>query len=142
MNFKINIFTLDLNLFRKMNKENQSQRLQINDHFDNIINEIDIKTETLLENVASFNKKCKLEHASKLIDRRSNLNEIRDEQIEKIKEIKEINLNLLQKNEEELDLEKLIHFDCVLVEEPNKLSGLDLWLTFGFYNQKNLEFLR
>ena len=127
-----------------MTKENQSQRLQINDHFDNIINEIDIKTETLLENVASFNKKCKLEHASKLIDRRSNLNEIRDEQIEKIKEIKEINLNLLNTNDEEEleDLEKLIHFDCVLLEQPKSVNGFMLWITFWFYNKENLEFLK
>ena len=76
------------------------------------------------------------------------MNEIRDEQIEKIKEIKEINLNLLQKNEEEeeleSDLEKLIHFDCVLLERPQSwsLNGLLLWINYWFLNQNDLEFLR
>ena len=60
------------------------------------------------------------------------MNEIREKQIEKIKEIKEINLNLLQNEEEKLDLEKLIHFDCVLLERPKSLSGLDLLLITFF----------
>ena len=71
------------------------------------------------------------------------MNEIRDEQIEKIKELKEINLNLLKNNEEESDLEKLINFDCVLLEQPkNSLNGLVLWITSWYYNKENLEFLR
>ena len=107
-------------------------RLIITDHFDEIINQIDIKTETLFLN------------QSLTEETRNKLNEIRDEQIEKIKEIKEINLNLLQNNEnEDLDLEKLIHFDCVLLEQTeNSLNGFDLWITSGFYNQKDLEFLK
>ena len=114
-----------------MTKQNQNERLKINDHFDDVINQIDIKTETLLQD------------QSLTEETRNKLNEIRDEQIEKIKEIKEINLNLLQNEEEELeDLEKLIHFDCVLLEQPESLNGLDLWITSGFYNQENLEFLR
>ena len=101
------------------------------DHFDEIINQIDIKTETLFLDQSLTEEK------------RNKLNEIREKQIEKIKEIKEINLNLLQ-NEEVIkeDLEKLIHFDCVLLEQPNSLNGLDLWTTSGFYNKENLEFLR
>ena len=108
-------------------------RLIIIDHFDDVINQIDIKTETLLENKI-FSEEIRKE-----------LNEIRDKQIEKIKEIKEINLNLLQNNEEDEleDLEKLIHFDCVLLEQPqNSLNGFDLWITSWFYNEKDLKFLR
>ena len=126
-----------------MTKQNQNRHLMIIDHFDDVINEIDIKTETLLEEEAKFNKKSKLESGAD--DRRNKLNKIREEQIEKIKELKEINLNLLQNNEEEyldLDLVKLIHFDCVLLEQPKSLSGFDLWITSGFYNRDNLEFLR
>ena len=125
-----------------MTNQNQSHRLKIVDHFDEIINEIDIKTETLLEQEAKLIKKSKLESGAD--DRRNKLNEIREKQIEKIKEIKEINLNLLQKNEQEKieDLEKIIHFDCVLLEQLGSLNGLDLWITSGFYNQENLEFLR
>ena len=47
-------------------------RLIIIDHFDDVINQIDIKTETLLENKI-FSEEIRKE-----------LNEIRDEQIEKI----------------------------------------------------------
>jgi hypothetical protein len=115
-----------------MTKQNQNERLKINDRFDDVINQIDIKTETLL-----LDQSLTKETSNKL-------NKIRDEQIEKIKEIKEINLNLLQKNEQEKfeDLEKIIHFDCVLLEQLGSLNGLDLWITSGFYNQENLEFLR
>ena len=130
-------------------------RIKITDHFDELINQIDIKTETLLEN------KIYPEET------RQNLNEIREKQIKKIKEIKEINLNHLPSNIDEekfkqkcshiledaslnhsqkLDRikqeEDLIHFDCVLLEQPGNLNGLYLWITSWFYNLKNLEFLR
>ena len=68
-----------------------NSRLFIVDHFDDIINQIDIKTETLFQD----------QNLTK--ETRNKLHEIRDEQIEKIKEIKEINLNLLQNEEEKLD---------------------------------------
>ena len=117
-----------------MTKQNQNSPLMIVDHFDDVINKIDIKTETLFLDQSLTQEK------------RNKLNEIRDEQIEKIKEIKEINLNLLQNEEdedEELDLEKLIQFDCVLLEQPKtSLNGFVLWITSGFYNQENLEFLK
>jgi hypothetical protein len=113
---------------------NFNKNLLVFDHFDEIINQIDIKTETLLQDQMLLEKK------------RNKLNEIREKQIEKIKEIKEINLNLLNTNENEeleLDLEKLIHFDCVLLEQPQKsLNGLVLWITSGFYNENDLKFLK
>jgi hypothetical protein len=118
----------------KMSEPKQNQRLMITDHFDEIINQIDIKTETLFLDQSLTD------------ETRNKLNEIREKQIEKIKEIKEINLNLLQNNEGEeleLDLEKLIHFDCVLLEQPKtSLNGFVLWISSGFYNKENLEFLR
>ena len=116
-----------------MSNEDQNPRLFIVDHFDDIINQIDIKTETLLLD------------QSLTEETRNKLNKIRDEQIEKIKEIKEINLNLLQNEAEELeDLERLIHFDCVLLEQQPKtiLSYFYLWITSWYYNKGNLEFLR
>ena len=115
----------------KMSIERQSLHpsLIIVQRFDEIINQIDIKTETLLQDQSLTQEK------------RNKLNEIREKQIEKIKEIKEINLNL-SNNEEESDLEKLIHFDCVLLEQPkNSLNGIVLWITSWFYNKENLEFL-
>ena len=108
----------------KLNKK-FNQRLTLIDHFDEIINQIDIKTETLLQN------------QSLTEETRNKLNEIREEQIEKIKEMKEINLNLLNNEDEEI-----IHFDCVLLEQPESLNGFDLWITSWFYNEKDLKFLR
>ena len=141
-----------------MSKQNQSfhPRLIIIDHFDDIINKIGIKTESLLEN------KIYPEET------RNKLNEIREKQIETIKEIKDENLNHLpskideekfmqkcshilkndslnyqQKIDKIKEQEELIHFDCVLFEQPkNRLNGLVLWITSWFYNQKDLEFLR
>jgi len=142
-----------------MSKQNQSfhPRLIITDHFDAVINQIDIKTETLLENKSLTEKK------------RNELNEIRDKQIEKIKEIEQINLQYLPQNiyDEEYeekwshilqdktldyhqkidqikDKENLIHFDCVLLEQPkeNNENRFDLWITSWFYNQNNLEFIK
>jgi hypothetical protein len=114
-----------------MTNQNQTNRLIINDRFDDVINQIDIKTETLFLDQSLTD------------ETRNKLNEIREKQIEKIKEIKEINLNLLQNEEEELeDLEKLIHFDCVLLEQPKSVNGFMLWITFWFYNKENLEFLK
>ena len=37
-----------------MTKQNQSHRLKINNHFDDIINEINMKTESLLEQEAKI----------------------------------------------------------------------------------------
>ena len=115
-----------------MSNEDQNSHLIIIDHFDDIINQIDIKTETLLQDQSLTKEK------------RNKLNEIRDEQIEKIKEIKEINLNLLNtnKNEELEDLERLIHFDCVLLEQPKCVNGYVMWITSWYYNQENLDFVK
>ena len=102
-----------------------NSRLMIVDHFDDIINQIDIKTETLLQD------------QSLTQETRDKLNEIRDKQIEKINEIKEINLSLLQN-----EVEEIIHFDCVLLEQPKSVNGYVIWITSWFYNEKDLKFLR
>ena len=128
-------------------------RLIIVDHFDELINRIDIRTETLLEN-RIFTQET-----------RQYLNEARERQIEKIKEIKELNLkhlpekineqkysgkwshvigdNTLEyKNKIDRIKEELILFDCVLLETHNLVNGFSLWVTSWFYNQKDLEFLK
>ena len=70
----------------KHNQQSFHPNVIIADHFDEIINKIDIKTETLLENQI-FTQET-----------RKNLNEIREKQIEKLKEVKEINLSRLSKD--------------------------------------------
>jgi len=119
-----------------MSKATQSfhPRVIIVDHFDEIVNQIDIKTETLLENQTLAE------------ETRNKLNEIREKQIQKIDEIKELNLNSLpQKFKEEEYREKwshviddnsleykskidrikenLILFDFVLLENENQFNG-------------------
>ena len=123
------------------------------DHSDLKINQIDIKTETLLEN------------QSLDADTRKELNEIRETQIERINELKEFNLSHLPQsiNEEEYKekwshvitdtsleykhkidqiKEELILEDCVLWKNSNLINGFQLWVTSWFYNEKNLEFLK
>ena len=123
------------------------------DHFDNLVNQIDIRTETLLENQILPE------------ETRSKLNEIREKQIEKLKEIKELNLSHLPQKFNENDFrqkwshvidddsleykhkvdrikEELILNDCVLLDNPKLINGLNLWITSWFYNEKNLEFLK
>jgi len=123
----------------------------INDHFEDVINLIDIQTEILLED-QSLNE-----------DKINELNTLRNKQLEKIKEIQELNLFLLPKFDEEkyqkkwsdiindetleyqhkLDLIKddLIIFDCVLVEDFQSKSKITLLVTSWFYNLRNLDFL-
>ena len=128
-------------------------RLIVVDHFDELINQIDIKTETLLEN------------QSLKEEMQRSLNEAREKQIEKIKEIKELNLSHLPQifNQDEFRQkwsrvidddsmeykhkidkikEELIVFDCVLLHSPNRINEFDLWVTSWFHNQNNLEFLK
>jgi hypothetical protein len=125
-------------------------RLIITEHFDSIINKIDIKTETLLQD------------QSLTQERIDELNRARQLQIDKVKEIEK--LNLTQKDFdlnsfeqqwslliEDLSLdfdtkinqikEELISIDCVLLEQAKTINGLNLWITARFYNKSNLEFL-
>jgi len=133
--------------------QNQSfhPKLLIVDHFDEIINQIDIKTEYLLMDQS-------LQEETK-----TNINDLREKQIKEIKELKESNLNLLplKFNEDEyrqkwalviddnsleykqkIDKikEELIVNDCVLLTNQNQC--FDLWITSWFHNQMNLEFLK
>ena len=127
--------------------------LIIIDHFDDIINKVDISTETLLENIEKSGIKRKLDDEAD--DKRKKLNETREKQIEKIKEIRQINLNNLSSKRKEKEgeyddnslenlheieeiKENLICNDCVVLE---KGDGMDLWVTSWFYNKNDLEFL-
>jgi predicted nuclease of restriction endonuclease-like RecB superfamily len=128
------------------------------DHFDLMINQIDIKTEKL------FLDQTLPEET------RNKLNDLREKQIKKIDEAKEMNLNHYmsekgkQLNEEEAFREKWSHViddtsleyehkidklkeelileDCVLLENSNEINGFDLWITSWFHNEKNLQFLK
>ena len=149
---------------RKEENYNYNPRLAIVNHFDDIINKIDVKTETSLEKIEMSNKNRKLKNEATETKQQNGLNETREKQIKKIKEIEQINLQLLndkstkefeQKwshviNDHSLDFEKkmdqikedLIHFDCVLLEHQEKSNPFILWITSWYYNKKDLEFLK
>jgi len=136
-----------------MSNQNKSfhPRLVITDHFDFIVNKIDIKTETLLLD------------QSLAKERINELNKSRQEQISKVKEIEKINLDRQEFNlndyeqkwsilicdplvefEQKIDKikQEIISIDCVLLEQPTTVNGLNLWITSEFQNKKDLEFLR
>jgi hypothetical protein len=141
-----------------MSQQNQSfhPQLIIVDYFNEIINQIDIRTELLLEDQS-------LQEESKI-----KLNNLREKQIEEIDQLKKLNLNDFipegtTLNEEEfrqkwshvLDddsleyntkidkiKEELILYDFVLLQNPNKINGFDVWITSWFHNKMNLEFLK
>ena len=93
--------------------------------------------------------------------KQNQLNKIREKQINLIQEVMQLNLNFLSRNEYEekwsqiidetsLDFqqeideikEKLIQFDCILLEQPNNLNGFHLWITPWYCNNENLKFLK
>ena len=131
-----------------MSNSNQSfnPRLIINDHFDLIINKIDIQTETLLLNQSLSKEKI------------NELNKTRQEQIDKVREIEKFNqseFNLLEYEEKwstliddqsltfEQKIEKikqeLIAADCILLEQAKCINGYYLWVTSEFHNKNDLE---
>jgi CRISPR/Cas system CSM-associated protein Csm4 (group 5 of RAMP superfamily) len=128
--------------------ENFNPAVLINDHFDKIKDQVETKLEFLI-------KSTSLEEAN-------TLKEIKQTQIEKIKEIKAKNLSNLEMNETEFKSkwknftdeatlnaslkieeikEELIVNDCILVEEEEGFAK-SLWITPWFFNSKNLEFLQ
>ena len=139
-----------------MLKNNFQPRVIIDDHFDEIKNQIDIKTETLLcdQSLSESEKKT--------------LNDLRDEQLDAIKSVQDRNFanlnskhdddttdsfqlqwthvieNSSMNNEKKLEAIKkdLIILDCVLIEDDSYKSGLSLWITPWFYNEKHRGFLR
>jgi len=138
-----------------MSLQNQSinPKLIIAGHFDEIINEIDIKTESLISDPS-----CQGETINEI-------NDLREKQIKDLKELKELNLSNLpqQFNENEyrqkwshvlddnsleyehkLDQmkEELILNDCVLLKNSNQINGCVLWITSWFHNKMNLDFLK
>ena len=139
--------------------QNFDPKVLIVEHFDEKINQIDIKTETIL---AEQEKKINShEHETK----RMKINEVRAKQIEKLKELKEINLSHLpQKIDQEkfkqkwshviddasLDYKKkidrikeeLILFDCALLENTKVINGFYLWIIECFLNERDLDFLK
>jgi hypothetical protein len=125
------------------------------DHFDEVKNQIDIRTETILHekrNILSEN-------------RQQCLNELRQTFLDKIDQVKEKNLSLftLYNDEEAFNLkwshviesdqlkyehkieslkEDLISFDCIVISDEKCALGVALWITPWYFNEKSLGILR
>jgi hypothetical protein len=130
-------------------------RLIIVDHFDKIKNQIDVKTELLLQQ----------KHKDKRLNEENIniLNEVRQSQIYKVEKIQEKNLSHLENDEiknkqkwsniiddaqltieEKIEILKgdLIINDCLLIEDNASASSVSIWITGWFFDRENLGLLK
>jgi hypothetical protein len=125
------------------------------DHFDDVKNQIDIRTETI------FDEKCHILSEN----RQQFLNELRQMFLDKIDQVKEKNLSLFASNNDEeafklkwshviesdqlefeYKIEKLkedlIRFDCIVISDEKCALDVALWITPWYFNEKSLGILR
>ena len=147
-------------------------RVIIDEHFDELINRIDLNTEEIFHEKNTIgNNQIVRTHLEN-----DELNELRQRQIQKLKEVNEINLKQFQnfndeefekkwssvidnvslRYEEKLDRikEEIVSIDCILLENSSKSlvsvgsiltqkpNCINLWITDWFYNLENLKFLK
>ena len=127
-------------------------KLILVDHFDDVVNQIDVKTETLLQS-QEMNE----------IDR-SLLNDLRKIQLKEIDKVKKENLSYVVFDEDSYKLKwntlindetitfeqkaeiiksSLVFKDCILLEEDeSNKSGFSLWILPWFCDQIYLKFIR
>ena len=140
-------------LYTQETFDNFHPRVIIINHFDNVKFQIDIYTETLLQDRTLGEEK------------RNKVNDAREKQLSKLNEITNLNLNQFENNFDEyvymakwndvlsddsidnhakvtIIEEEIILFDCVLVENTTIANGLILWVTSWFYKPTDLEFLK
>ena len=125
------------------------------DHFDDVKNQIDIKTETILHEKRNILSEI----------RRQSLNKLRQMFLDRIDQVKEKNLSLFTSynNEEafktkwnhviesdQLEYEQkieslkddLISFDCIVISDEKCALGVALWISPWYFNEKSLGILR
>ena len=125
------------------------------DHFDEIKNKIDIRTETILHEKSHILSE----------NRQKILNNLRQKFLDKIDQVKEKNLSLFTSynDEEAFNLkwshviesdqleyeqkieslkEDLISFDCIVISDEKCALGVTLWITPWYFNEKSLDILR
>lgn len=126
-------------------------RFIIGEHFDNLINKIDIRTEEILNKIMKISKPTET------------INTMRDEFISKVKDLKEFNLreNTMSQDEfekkwqhliddetieyeDKLDQFKvdLIRNDIIILEDNQSLNKCSLWILNWFNTKQHIEFLR
>jgi hypothetical protein len=125
------------------------------DHFDDVTNQIDIRTETILHE----------ESHTLGENRRKFLNKLRQMFLDRIDQVKEKNLSLftLYNDEEAFNLkwnhviesdqleyeqkieslkEDLISFDCIVISDKICALSVALWITPWYFNEECLDILR
>ena len=127
----------------------------IEDHFDDVKNQIDIRTETILHEKRNILSK----------NRQQCLNDLRQTFLDRIDQVKEKNLSLFTPNNDEVAFklkwnhviesdqlkfehkieslkEDLISFDCIVISDEKFPLGVTLWITPWYFNEKSLDILR
>jgi len=125
------------------------------EHFDDVKNQIDIRTETILHEKSQFLS----------TNRKEFLNKLRQTLLDKIDQVKEKNFSLFTSNNDEeafnlkwnhviesdqLEFEQkieslkedLISFDCVVISDEKCALEVALWITPNYFNEKSLGILR
>jgi hypothetical protein len=125
------------------------------DHFDEVKNQIDIRTETILHEKSHILSE----------NRKQFLNKLRQTFLDKIDQVKEKNLSLFTScNDEEafklkwthviesdqLEYEQkieslkedLILFDCIVISDEKCALDVALWITPWYFSEKSLGILR
>jgi len=125
------------------------------DHFDDVKNQIDIRTETILHEKSHILSE----------NRQQFLNKLRQTFLDKIDQVKEKNFSLftLYNDEEEFKTkwshviesdqleyeqkseslkEDLISFDCIVISDEKCALDVALWITPWYFNEKSLGILR
>ena len=125
------------------------------EHFDEIKNQIDIRTETILHEKSHILSE----------NRQQFLNELRQTFLDRIDQVKEKNFSLFASynDEEAFNLkwshviesdqleyeqkieslkEDLISFDCIVISDEKCALDVSLWVTPWYFNEKSLGILR
>jgi hypothetical protein len=125
------------------------------DHFDEVKNQIDIRTETIFHEKRNFLSE----------NRKQFLNKLRQTFLDKIDQIKEKNFSLFTSYNDEKAFktkwshviksdqlefehkieslkEDLISFDCIVISDEKCALDVALWITPWYFNQKSLSILR
>ena len=127
-------------------------KLILVDHFDDVISQIDVKTEIMLQSEEINESKRKI------------LNDLRQSQLEKIDQVRQENLshvvfeensyklkwsylindeNLTFEQKAEIIKSSIISKDCILIEDNEKSNfSFSLWILPWFCNQIHLKFIR
>jgi hypothetical protein len=127
----------------------------IEEHFNEVKNQIDIRTETIFDEKSHILSE----------NRQQYLNKLRQKILDKIDQVKEKNFSLFTSyNDEEafnlkwnhaiesdqLEFEQkieslkedLISFDCIVISDEKCALGVALWITPWYFNENSLELLR